>query len=66
VRTSAATPRVVAVARRQGHHFSKTPAQSIRLVAGLGVEGDGHFGEKVQHRSRALKIRTCRTCGRST
>lgn len=42
-------PRVVAVSRRRGHHFSKTPALEIRL----GVEGDGHFGEKVQHRSRA-------------
>ncbi|MFO1116970.1 MAG: MOSC domain-containing protein [Beijerinckiaceae bacterium] len=48
-------PRVVAVSRRRGHRFSKTPALSIRLVAGLGVEGDGHFGEKVQHRSRAMK-----------
>ncbi|HMN73968.1 MAG TPA: MOSC domain-containing protein [Rhodoblastus sp.] len=48
--------RVVAVSRRRGHHFSKTPALSIRLVAGLGVEGDGHFGAKVQHRSRALKF----------
>lgn len=50
------TPRVVAVSRRPGHHFSKTPAPAIRLVAGLGVEGDGHFGEKVQHRSRAAKF----------
>ena len=48
--------RVVAVSRRRGHHFSKTPALDIRLVAGLGVEGDGHFGEKVQHRSRAAKF----------
>lgn len=47
--------RVVSVASRRGHHFSKTPALSIRLVAGLGVEGDGHFGATVQHRSRALK-----------
>lgn len=49
------SPRVVAVASRRGHHFSKSPALSIRLVAGLGVEGDGHFGAKVQHRSRAMK-----------
>jgi MOSC domain-containing protein YiiM len=42
-------PRVVAVSRRRGHHFSKTPCMSIRLVAGLGVEGDGHFGATVQH-----------------
>ena len=25
---------------------------SIRLVAGMGVEGDAHFGARVQHRSR--------------
>ena len=48
-------PRVVAVARRRGHHFSKTPTLSIRLVQNLGVDGDGHFGATVQHRSRALK-----------
>ncbi len=43
-------PRVVAVCVRRGHHFSKTPALSIRLLAGLGVEGDGHMGATVQHR----------------
>lgn len=48
-------PSVVAVSCRRGHNFSKTPALSVRLVAGLGVEGDGHFGAKVQHRSRAAK-----------
>lgn len=47
---------VVAVSARGGHRFSKTPALSIRLVAGLGVEGDGHFGAAVQHRSRAAKF----------
>jgi MOSC domain-containing protein YiiM len=46
---------VVAVSARRGHGFSKTPALSIRLVAGLGVEGDGHFGATVQHRSRAAR-----------
>ena len=45
--------RVVAVSRRRGHHFSKTPSLEICLVAGLGVEGDRHFGDKTQHRSRA-------------
>lgn len=45
--------RVAAVSFRPGHHFSKTPALSIRLLTGLGVEGDGHMGEKVKHRSRA-------------
>ena len=47
---------VVAVSARRGHRFSKAPALSIRLVAGLGVEGDGHFGATVQHRSRAAKF----------
>lgn len=42
--------RVVAVCVRRGHHFSKTPALSIRLLKGLGVEGDGHMGATVQHR----------------
>lgn len=46
-------PRILAVSLRRGHHFSKTPALSLRLIAGLGVEGDGHMGEKVKHRSRA-------------
>lgn len=46
-------PRVIAVSLRRGHHFSKTPTLAIRLLTGLGVEGDGHMGEKVQHRSRA-------------
>jgi MOSC domain-containing protein YiiM len=43
---------VLSVSLRPGHSFSKTLAPEIRLVAGLGVEGDGHFGETVQHRSR--------------
>jgi len=47
--------RVVAVSLRAGHHFSKTPALSIRLREGLGVDGDGHLGETVQHRSRVRK-----------
>lgn len=50
-----AEPVVEAVARRSGHHFSKTVVGSIRLVAGLGVEGDGHAGQTVQHRSRVRR-----------
>jgi MOSC domain-containing protein YiiM len=46
---------VVAVSHRAGHHFSKTPVLSIRLLRGLGVAGDGHMGETVQHRSRVRK-----------
>ncbi len=43
---------VTAVSRSQRHRFSKDNAAQIRLVAGLGVEGDAHSGETVQHRSR--------------
>jgi MOSC domain-containing protein YiiM len=49
------SPRVVAVSRDSGHHFSKSALEVIRLVAGLGVEGDGHFGATVQHRSRVRR-----------
>ncbi len=52
---SAAYPRVVAVARHHGHHFSKTPSLSIRLLKGLGVAGDAHMGATVKHRSRVRK-----------
>ena len=48
-------PRVTHVARRPGHAFSKTLQDEIRLVAGHGVEGDGHAGATVQHRSRVAK-----------
>lgn len=43
---------VVAVCRRAGHSFSKDMVDEIRLIAGEGVEGDGHRGVTVQHRSR--------------
>lgn len=48
-------PRVVAVSLARGHHFSKQPAFEIRLLTGLGVAGDAHMGETVQHRSRVAK-----------
>ncbi len=41
--------RVVAVCVAKGHKFSKPKAPSIRLLTGLGVEGDAHMGEKVKH-----------------
>ncbi len=47
------TASIIAVSARRGRHFSKTPQPSIRLLTGLGVEGDGHMGERVKHRSRA-------------
>jgi MOSC domain-containing protein YiiM len=40
---------VIAVSRSNGHTFSKLNVLAIRLVAGLGVEGDAHYGDKVQH-----------------
>ena len=35
--------------------MSKPNEASIRLVAGLGVDGDAHQGEKVKHRSRVAR-----------
>jgi MOSC domain-containing protein YiiM len=46
---------ILAVSARSGHHFSKTPALSIRLFKGLGVAGDAHMGETVKHRSRVRR-----------
>ena len=43
---------VTAVSRSRTHSFSKPLQTSIRLLTGLGVEGDAHCGEKVKHRSR--------------
>ena len=43
---------VQAVSRAAEHAFSKRPVGSVRLLAGLGVEGDAHSGARVQHRSR--------------
>ena len=47
--------RVVAVSRDGEHRFSKVVVPSIRLLAGLGVEGDAHAGHTVRHRSRVAK-----------
>ena len=43
------------MARSAGHTFSKTPQASVRLIAGLGVEGDAHQGATVRHRSRVAR-----------
>jgi MOSC domain-containing protein YiiM len=48
-------PTVVAVAASSGHHFSKQVRPVIRLIEGLGVEGDGHLGATVQHLSRVRR-----------
>ena len=44
---------VIAVGAGKRHGVAKLPQPTIRLLAGLGVEGDAHCGERVQHRSRA-------------
>jgi MOSC domain-containing protein YiiM len=45
-------PNVTAVFRSATHTMRKTLEPSIRLLAGLGVEGDAHAGVTVKHRSR--------------
>jgi MOSC domain-containing protein YiiM len=43
---------VVGVHLSTGHSFSKRPQESVRLLAGLGVEGDAHCGATMRHRGR--------------
>jgi len=43
---------VTSVSRAPRHVFSKEPEASIRLLTGLGVEGDAHMGATVRHRWR--------------
>ena len=43
---------VVAVSRSASNGPLKGNRESIRLLAGLGVDGDVHMGETVMHRSR--------------
>lgn len=44
------SPVVTAVSRSAKHRFSKPNELWIRLIAGIGVEGDAHAGETVRHR----------------
>jgi MOSC domain-containing protein YiiM len=46
---------IVALARDELHRFSKQSCGDLRLIAGLGVEGDSHAGETVQHLSRMAR-----------
>jgi hypothetical protein len=43
------------VSRCARHEFSKLNHDCIRLLAGLGVEGDAHLGATVKHRSRVAR-----------
>jgi MOSC domain-containing protein YiiM len=46
---------VTAVSCSPTHSFSKPNRERIRLLQGLGVEGDAHLGQTVKHRSRVQK-----------
>jgi len=46
---------VTAVSRSARHTLVKTNEASVRLMAGLGIEGDAHQGATVKHRSRVAR-----------
>ena len=46
---------VAAVQRSATYTLTKPGQASIRLLAGLGVEGDAHMGVTVKHRSRVAR-----------
>jgi MOSC domain-containing protein YiiM len=46
---------VTAVSSSPGHTMRKPNRDVIRLLVGLGVEGDAHLGETVKHRSRVRR-----------
>jgi MOSC domain-containing protein YiiM len=46
---------VVAVSRSPSHPMEKPNVDAIRLLPGLGVEGDAHCGALVKHRSRVQR-----------
>lgn len=46
---------VTAVSCSSTHTFTKPKQDRIRLIPGLGVEGDAHLGETVKHRSRVAR-----------
>lgn len=50
--------RVHSVHRDDKHRFSKLSVGEIRLIEGIGVEGDAHAGATVRHRHLVKKNRT--------
>jgi MOSC domain-containing protein YiiM len=48
-------PVVTAVSRSATHTLTKPTDDGIRLLSGLGVEGDAHQGTTVKHRSRVAR-----------
>ena len=49
------TPRVETVHLSSAHTMGKASVDAIRLVEGIGVEGDAHAGTTVQHLSRIAR-----------
>ena len=47
--------RVAAVHSSRTHTMAKPGQRFVRLLAGLGVEGDAHMGRTVKHRSRVAR-----------
>jgi MOSC domain-containing protein YiiM len=46
---------VTAVSRSGEHRFTKANQDNIRLLEGLGVEGDAHMGATMKHLSRTAQ-----------
>jgi MOSC domain-containing protein YiiM len=46
---------VTAVSRSPRHSLVKSNEDCIRLMTGLGVDGDAHLGNTVKHRSRVAR-----------
>ena len=46
---------VTAVSRSATHTMTKPNLDGVRLLTGLGVEGDAHLGVTVKHRSRVAR-----------
>jgi MOSC domain-containing protein YiiM len=46
---------VTALASSASHSMSKAKRDALRLLEGLGVEGDAHLGVSVKHRSRVAR-----------
>ena len=44
------TGTILSVCRSAAHSFSKRCSPEITILAGIGVEGDAHAGQQVQHR----------------
>ena len=59
-------PIAVAVSCSANHTFSKPSQPFIRLIEGIGVEGDAHSGKTVKHRPLSTRIPRRLICARYT